>query len=276
MQLCETNYHSVDANRAWMSASQLKQFLDCPARTVAEIRGEYKREETSALLVGSYVDAYFSGLLPRFAVEHPEIYTRTGTLRAEYAQADEIISYLDSDDLLRRMLGGETQRIVTGEISGVPFRGKLDSLLSSDQCEVIVQDYPEMADTLLMAPGAIVDLKVMRDLSAVWKPGAGRVSFITGWRYDTQLAVYQELVGKKLPCYIVAVTKEKQPDKELIYLPQYILDSALDAVRDLIPQFARMKSGEIEAPRCGSCAWCRQTKRITGCVDADELEGGGL
>ena len=96
------------------------------------------------------MDAYFSGLLPQFVAEHPEIYTRTGTLRAEYAQADEIISL---DRRFARMLGGETQRIVTGEISGVPFRGKLDSLLSSDQCEAIVQDYPEMADTLLMAPG---------------------------------------------------------------------------------------------------------------------------
>ena len=276
MDLTEQNYFTQDVSKQYMSASQLKGFLSCPAQTLAELSGEYKRETSTALLVGSYVDAHFSGTLPQFRAEHPEIYTRTGTLRAEYAQADEIISYLDSDDLLRRMLGGETQRIVTGEISGVPFRGKLDSLLSSDQCEVIVQDYPEMADTLLMAPGAIVDLKVMRDLSAVWKPGAGRVSFITGWRYDTQLAVYQELVGKKLPCYIVAVTKEKHPDKELIYLPQYILDSALDAVRDLIPQFDRMKSGEIEAPRCGSCDWCRQTKRIIGCVDADELEGGGL
>ena len=165
---------------------------------------------------------------------------------------------------------------MTGEISGIPFRGKLDSLLSSDQCEAIVQDYPEMADTLLMAPGAIVDLKCMRDMQSVYKPGAGRVSFVTGWRYDLQLAVYQQLVGGKLPCYIAAVTKEKQPDKALISIPQYMLDAALESVQELIPQFARMKAGEIEAPRCGSCAWCRQTKRITGCVDADDLEGGGV
>ena len=92
MQLCEQNYHGTEANRRWMSASQLKQFLDCPSRTVAELNGQYKREETSALLVGSYVDAYFSGLLPQFVAEHPEIYTRTGTLRADKAQADEIIS----------------------------------------------------------------------------------------------------------------------------------------------------------------------------------------
>ena len=276
MQLCEQNYHGMEANQHWMSASQLKQFLDCPARAVAELSGQYKREETSALMVGSYVDAFFSFSLDGFIANHPEVYTKTGTLRAEYQQAGEICKAIGNDALLMAMMQGDPQHIVTGEINGVPFKAKPDFLLSAQQCENIVTQFPGMADTLLMAPGAIVDLKVMRDLSAVWKPGTGKVSFITGWRYDTQLAVYQELVGKKLPCYIVAVTKEKQPDKELIYLPQYILDSALDAVRDLIPQFARMKAGEIEAPRCGSCAWCRQTKRIIGCVDADELEGGGL
>lgn len=276
MQLCEANYHSQDANRRYMSASQLKSFCDCPARTIAEINGQYQREETSALMVGSYVDAHFSGLLPQFVAAHPEIYTRTGTLRAEYTQADDIIQYLDSDDLLRRMLAGQTQQIVTGEIAGVPFRGKLDSLLSSSQCESIVQDYPEMADTMLMAQGAIVDLKCMRDMASMYRPGAGRVSFVQGWRYDLQLAVYQQLVGGKLPCYIVAVTKEKQPDKALIYLPQYMLEAALGAVMDLIPQFAAMKERPETAPRCGRCDWCRQSKVITGPVDADELEGTGI
>lgn len=276
MNLNEGNYFSTEANRSYMSASQLKSFLDCPARTLAEISGQYQREETSALMVGSYVDAHFSGLLPQFVAAHPEIYTRTGTLRAEYTQADDIIRYLDSDDLLRRMLAGSTQQIVTGEIAGVPFRGKLDSLLSSEQCEQIVQDYPEMADTMLMAQGAIVDLKCMRDMQSMYKAGAGRVSFVTGWRYDLQLAVYQQLVGGKLPCYIVAVTKEKQPDKALIHLPQYMLEAALGAVTDLIPQFQAMKERPETAPRCGRCDWCRRSKVITGAMDADELEGGGV
>ena len=276
MQLTEATYFSPEASGAYMSASQVKSFLDCEARTLAELTGAYQREETTALLVGSYVDAHFSGSLADFMEQHPEIYTKGGQLRADYQQADDIIAYLEADPLLMRMLDGEHQRIVTGEIYGVPFKGKIDSLLSAEQCRAIADDYPGMAEDLMLADGAIVDLKVMRDMEAVWKPGAGRLSFIEAWRYDLQMAVYQALVGRKLPCYLVVATKEKVPDKALIHIPQYMMDAALTSVDVLIPRFQHLKQRPDAAIRCGRCAWCRQTKVITGAVDADELEGSGL
>lgn len=276
MQLTESTYFSPDASRQYMSASQLKSFLDCPARTLAELSGEYKRETSTALLVGSYVDAHFSGTLPQFRAEHPEIYTLKGGLRSEFGQAEDIIKYLSADPLLMRMLGGEQQKIVTGEIQGVPFKGKLDCLLRAEQCHAIAEDYPDMAEDLMMAEGAIVDLKVMKDLGAMWTEGRGKLSVCEAWRWDLQLALYQQLVGGKLPCYIVAVTKEKQPDKALIHLPDYMMAAALDSVVDLIPQFQVMKQHPETAPRCGKCDWCKSVKQIQGAVDADELEGSGL
>jgi hypothetical protein len=274
VNLNEGNYFFTEANRSYMSASQLKYFLTCPARTIAELNGQYKREETSALLVGSYVDAHFSGTLDQFRAAHPEIYnSRTNELKAEYQQAEQLIDIIKGDDLLRRMLSGRVQHIVTGEVAGVPFKGKMDSLLIGAQCRSIAEDYPEMADDLLMADGAIVDLKVMRDMEPVWVKGAGKLPFVQAWHYDLQMAIYQKLVGRELPCYLVVVTKEKQPDKALIHIPQYMMDAALDAVTDLIPQFQAMKQHPETASRCEKCAWCLQTKVITGAVDADELEG---
>mgnify|MGYP000912393445 CR=1 FL=1 len=274
VKLNESNYFSAEANRRWMSASQLKSFLDCPARTIAELIGRYKREETTALLVGSYVDAYFSCTLGQFRAAHPEIYnSRTGELKAEYRQAEEIIQYLSNDQLLMAMLSGESQRIVTGEIAGVPFRGKLDGLLSAEKCRAIVEEWPEMAGDLMMADGAIVDLKCIKDLEPVWVSGRGRVSVSDAWRWDLQLGIYQRLVGGNLPCFIVAVTKEKTPDKCLIQIPHYMMSAAVESVQELIPRFQAMKEGREEAPRCGKCDWCRRSKVITGAVDADELEG---
>ena len=272
--LTEDNYFSTEANRRWMSASQLKQFLDCPARTIAELNGQYKREETSALLVGSYVDAHFSGTLDQFRAAHPEIYnSRTGELKAEYRQAEEIIQYLSNDRLLMAMLSGESQRIVTGEIAGVPFRGKLDGLLSAEQCQAIAEEWPEMAADLMMADGAIVDLKCIKDLEPVWVSGRGKVSVSDAWRWDLQLGIYQRLVGGNLPCFIVAVTKEKTPDKALISIPQYMMSAAVESVQELIPRFQAMKEGREEAPRCCKCDYCRRTKVIVGAIDADDLEG---
>ena len=273
MRLSEETYFSTVAAREYMSASQLKRFMECEALALAEMRGEFVQEETTALLVGGYVDAFFSHTLGQFLAEHPQIYTNRGELRADFRQAQEIIALIQSDPLLMAMMEGEQQKIVTGEIYGVPFRGKLDVLVSADSCREIAALYPEMAEELMLADGAIVDLKIMRDLEPVWVPGAGRMSFVQAWRYDLQLAIYQQLLGQRLPCYLVVATKEKTPDKALIHIPQYMLDAALKAAESAIKRTDYLKHHPEDAEPCGRCEWCKTTKVISGAIDADELEG---
>ena len=101
MQLTQNNYHSLEANQHYYSSSQIKSFLDCPARTMAELSGEYTRPYSQALLVGSYVDAYFDGVdeFERFVSEHPEILKRDGSLKAEYVKADEMIARAMQDEV---------------------------------------------------------------------------------------------------------------------------------------------------------------------------------
>ena len=60
-KLTAENYYSPEMNWRYMSASQFKAFKRCEAAAMAELRGELERKETTALLVGSYVDSYFSG-----------------------------------------------------------------------------------------------------------------------------------------------------------------------------------------------------------------------
>lgn len=276
MKLNESNYFSTQAQTAYMSASQLRRFMECEALALAELRGDYVREETTALLVGSYVDAYFSRTLDQFVAKNPQIFTNKGDLRADFRQAQDIIAYIEQDPLMMAMLQGDLQQVVTGDIMGVPFKGKLDVLLDAAQCRRIAQDFPDMAEHLLMADGAIVDMKIMRDMDSVFVPGAGRVSFVQAWHYDLQLALYQQLIGGNLPCFLLVATKEKQPDKALIHLPQYMLDAALSSVEELIPRYHHLKTHQDEAISCGKCAWCRQSKMLTGAIDADDLEGAVL
>ena len=58
MKLTNENYFSPENNLTYMSASQFKSFRHCESAALAELRGEYKREVTDALLIGSYVDAH--------------------------------------------------------------------------------------------------------------------------------------------------------------------------------------------------------------------------
>ena len=76
MELTNQNYFSVEANREYFSVSQFKSFKECEERAMAEVTGRYIRPETKDLLMGSYVDAYFSGEMPMFEMEHPEIWNR--------------------------------------------------------------------------------------------------------------------------------------------------------------------------------------------------------
>ena len=79
MKLTQRNYFSRRANKEFMSVSQFKAFERCQHAALAEIMGKYKREKTTSLLAGSYVDAYFEGTLGNFVRENPEIFKKDGT-----------------------------------------------------------------------------------------------------------------------------------------------------------------------------------------------------
>lgn len=246
----QENYFSHEIQRAYMSVSQFKAFRTCEACALAEIRGEWQRPETPALLVGSCVDAHFSGTLEAFREQHPNIFTKAGELKAEYRQAERIIARIERDPMMTKYLTGEKQVIMTGEIANVTFKIKADAL----------------------HPGkALVDLKVMRDFQSVWDSDARqRIPWWRAWGYDFQAAVYQEIERQNrgadaapLPFYLVAATKEPEPDILVGQFPQERLDACLDTVRKLAPRFAALKCGEGQPDRCGRCDYCRGTKVIT-------------
>lgn len=269
MTLTSENYFSPEANREYMSCSQWKSFRACPARAMAELRGEYVRPESTALSVGSYVDAHFEGTLDIFKAQHPELFKRDGSLKSEYQQANAIIDRMESDELFSMLMSGSKQVIRTGEIAGVPFKIKIDSLLDADTVHKIVERFPETADVLSFCDGAIVDLKCMRDMQDVWT-GSERLPFVEAWGYQYQGAIYQAIEGRRLPFILAVGTKESTTNIAAVSIPQSDLDAALAEVEDSAPLYQAMKSGIREAPRCGHCDYCRATKKLTKFIDYRE------
>lgn len=258
LKLSDDNYYSKSANICYMSVSQYKAFKACEAAALAEINGEYSRPITDALLIGSYVDAYFEGTLQKFKDDHPEIFMKSGELKAQYRHADYMIARATRDKTFMQYMSGEKQVIMTGEISGIPFKIKIDSY-HADKC--------------------IVDLKCMKDFSSVWDTETQkRMHWITKWGYDIQGAAYQEIVrqntGKVLPFYIAGITKEKpEPDMQLYWIPDSILSEKLSEVQNLANRYNKIKLGELKPVRCGKCAYCRATKVISKPINfLDEVE----
>ena len=248
------NYFSHENELKYFGSTQFKRFLKCEAEAMAILQGEYDPGTTTALLVGSYVDAYFEGTLPAFIESHPEIInSRTGQLKSDYAQSDNIIERCEQDKLFMKFMGGQKQVIKTAVVFGVPWKIKIDSY----------------------HPGKmIVDLKVMKDFEPVNVPGQGKVGFVEAYGYDIQGAIYQaveqqaridagEKDAEKLPFYIAGVTKQRDgSDIEIFEIPQHKLDAALKIVEHYVDEFAGVKSGEIVPRRCGRCAYCRKTKKL--------------
>ena len=245
-----SDYFSAETQHKFMSASQFKAFQSCEASTLAELRGEFKRETTTAMLVGSFVDAHFEGTLDLFRAQNPEIFLKNGGLKADYKHAEYIIGRIERDKMFMRYMSGESQVVVEGKIAGIAFHGKVDSLHRNK---------------------AIVDLKIMKDFAPIWVDGVGKVPFVEAWGYDIQGAIYQRLVGGELPFFICAASKEKEPDIKIISIPQERLDYALGIVKDNVGRYADIKLGKVTAARCEKCDYCKRTKTLTEIVDYREV-----
>lgn len=276
MKLTEATYYSREAAQKWMSASQFKAFMKCESAALAEIRGEYVRPASTALLVGSYVDSKLEGpeSFEAFQTEHPEIFKKDGSLKADYVQAEEIYQRIISDRLMSLLLSGKKQVIVKGRIAGVPFKGKIDSLLDVNTCKVIMDEFPETRNALghIFCTGAIVDGKVMKDFSPVWSEQEGRkLHWIDAWGYPIQAAIYQKLDGGHKAFVLAAASKESGTDLVANYIPQTELDAALRVVETFAPIYQAIKEGKREPTGCGHCEWCRRTKKLTNIVNYKEV-----
>lgn len=286
--LTRENYFTPEMQLKYMGATQFKDFLNCPAAAIATIKGEYKQEETTSLLVGKYVDAYFSGELEQFEMAHPDIFsisikansetankinehapemiTRNGTIKQDklteckekYPQFFDIIKTLKSDyvkanEIIDRINRDELFRNNMGGQHQVIMTGEIEGIA----VKIMIDN---------LHPEKIVDRKIMKDCADMWSDGEKK-PFWAAWGYDIQAAIYQSVVaqniGKKLPFELAVATKETETDLRLFRFKQDTIDNAMGLVRAHIVEFDEMKRGLREVTACGGCEYCRSVRVLT-------------
>lgn len=263
MILTAENYFSPEMSMKYLGVSQYKSFVGslaktgCEERALAVLNNTWEEKKTTALLVGSYVDAHFEGTLDIFKAKNPELFKKDGGLKAEYVRAEEIINRIERDELFMTFMSGEKQVIMTAEMFGAEWKIKMDA-------------YSEGL--------AITDLKIMQSLRKMeYSKDYGYMNFVHQWGYYIQGAVYQEVVyrntGKRLPFFLAAASKEEYPDIEVIQLEQNLMDEALVEVERNTPNIVALKNGEVEPTRCGVCDYCKHTKILTRPIWSSELLG---
>ena len=261
MELTADNYYSDIANYEYMSVSQFKDFVGtygkpgCEAQAMAKLRGEFQEPSRSALLEGSYVDAFYEGTLDKFKEEHPECFKRDGSLKSVFERAEKAIARSMRDPLFRTSMSGEKQVIMTGEMFGTKWKIKMDSYIPDK---------------------AIVDLKYMQSLTKFgYVPDIGYLDFVRYWGYDIQGAVYQEIVrqntGKKLPFYIAGISKEEAINIEVVNITDNYLKEAMSVVEHNMPRVLDVKFNGAEPDRCEQCLYCRETKVLKRPIGISDL-----
>lgn len=265
MILTSENYYSTEADREYLSVSQYKNFVGslgrpgCEAYAMAKLNEEWveNMEDSDALMVGSYVDAHFEGTLDVFKAQHPCMFKKDGSLMSKYIKANEMINRCERDELFMAYMSGEKQVIMTADMFGAKWKIKIDSYIK-DKC--------------------IVDLKTCQSITKTfYHADAGNMNFLHEWGYYLQGAVYQKVVeintGKKLPFFIAAVSKEKEPDIQVIACEQSLLDEALAEVENNVPKILALKNNDIDPVRCEHCDYCKHTKILKAHIWSSDLIG---
>jgi hypothetical protein len=264
LKLTRDNYYSNEADRQYFSVSQYKSFLRCEAAAMAKLAKGYEEPKSDALLLGSYVHSWLDGTIEEFKQENPSIFSTRGAskgqLKSQYQNANEMIRVLENDPFCMMALDGEKEVIFTGELFGVPWKIRID---------VYNPQHMRMAD--------LKTVKNIRERHYI--NGIGWGSFVEAYGYITQMAVYTEIErqnrgGDYLENYIVAVSKEVIPDKEIITIDRESLDNELNVVGEKMERIREVKAGKLQPKRCESCSYCKRTKMLSSVTHyMDLIEG---
>ncbi|MGE9857041.1 PD-(D/E)XK nuclease-like domain-containing protein [Limosilactobacillus reuteri] len=292
LPLTQSNYYDHDTDFQYMSKSVFQGFEECEAEELAELKGEWdpddhkrKSSQPDPLIFGNFIHSYFQG-----KEAHEEFLKETKVKKEVFkygnpekgakkaydknGEAYSLINKMKLNKYFNRAYKPRDPKnkevIVTGEIGGYLWKGKIDSLNLEEQY--------------------FCDLKTTKDIHAVnWiKKGDRNIktNFVESYGYYMQMAIYQELIRQTfdITCLpLMFVVSKQQPIPEVCnlkfdqYDPQhpdvkYLMDDALETAKKLQPHFWKVMMGEEKPRRCGKCAYCRYTNNSPEFILPTQIE----
>ena len=259
--LTNENYFSPEMMKKYMSNSQFKAFEKCEAAALAELNGEYSLDK-DAYKEGKYFEACVCNREQQFLFQNPDMVSTRGTTKGDLKNnykkvAGSVKTFMKQERFIDIIDRCKRQVIVTGEISGILFKG--------------------MIDFLDMETFEGYDTKCMKDFKKVFSNNEKMyINWYFAYGYHYQSAIYGELIRQKFGRagrqHILAVTKEDIPDVTALYFSDEILHNALEIIKEYAPRYDAIKQGKIDPERCEICEYCRKTKIITNFEMVGEFE----
>lgn len=261
-ELNKDNYFSEEANKKYLSCSSLKGFIKCEAAELAKINGDYKYEDKTCFLLGSYVHAWAESeeSFSKF-IEENRTYifqkTKKGEKYKEFKEADERIKYLENNKNQYKILFNlirhktvEHEKIFTCNLFGIDFK--------------------IMIDIYNPTLNLFADLKYMKSVDDKFWNGSEYVNFIFNYKYDWQMVVYSEVErianNRKEPLVPILLTITKQNPPGVYYFRGFdnieIRKDILNKVQIYIERIKELKEGKVTPINCNKCDYCRETQGV--------------
>lgn len=268
-------YRTPEAEASYMGSTQWRNWLDCPARTRAQLAGENREEflryaeDKECFKVGHYVETFLlegdpAGLAYAETIGDDVYKTdrkgnRTGEKYAAFAAADLMVAAARRNETWQLILrSGKPQVPYTGKVGGKPWK--------------------VLVDWDATQAGIFLDLKTAADLDDAWSE-AHRCRVPWYHPYWTQMAVYRAVVRQSLADglgadsdvtpYLAALSKptpSMPPRLEFVTFDDpAALDEVIGGIEARQDEVWAWKEGTAEPPACGRCWWCalhREPKTI--------------
>lgn len=263
MQLSRENYHSLEADREYMSFHQFKAWIDCAAKEKARQAGTYVPPDKQALLVGQYAHMVLltPDGLPAWTEQNKGevISEKTKKRYAAFDVADAMVARVRRSKDAMALLSGEPEHVIVFELGGVKWKSALD----------IADFNPETP--------SFCDLKTAANFEPDYdKPSKCMVQWYED--YWPQFALYRVAYKSKAnvepSIFCVGVTKQDPPDLMLLSFEKIDrMDAEIRYIESRLPEVMAMKNGDQEAVACekNSCDFCRMN-RIPQLTVAESLK----
>lgn len=279
--LTPETYHSLPADRVYMSSHQFTHWIECPAREAYRQAGNYSEtmaeifaESSKSLAIGSYVDCALTqpDRLGAFMNREPERWLkreRKTKKNPNPAFSDEPTATLESaqrmvdrakrDELFMAALKGQFQVIICWQMFGMWWKAMLD-----------------LVDEKTLTAG---DLKTTASISKTFWSAELKlhVPFYENFNYWRQFAIYREgfkaKYGKYPEYFFMPTVSSETPCDIDIFLFDDIdrFETELRKLEEKAPQVIDWKTGKEPLRRCEECDYCRETKVLKTVTRAKNL-----
>ena len=296
MKLTTKTYHSIEANREYMSVWQFKNFMACPARAKAIVDGTYADPERPAFLFGSYVDANLTQPreLPKWMAENAEALAEHGFVskkdaakkNAPLQNADAMIARAQRSQLFMSYLTGKFQVIMTGRLYGdVEWKIMMDVFDEENKRVVDLKTSASLAKWDWMPNVTIMDILAKRTGLTSEMPKWQKGPFYEVYGYWRQRTVYADMVefvhGFSPDFFLACLAKPSKAGAPVdidVFEMQTKAPGRCDWERQVIEanieQVLRWKTGDDPAPMClqsDKCDFCCEKKEPSVVMAEDVL-----